>query len=63
LTTNTPFSDWGKILYNTTIATAIVDRLIENSQVFLLSGPSFRKEKKSQSLLPSKEELRSGAAL
>jgi len=50
LTTNTPFADWGKILYNTTIATAIADRLIENSQVFLLGGPSFRKEKKSQSL-------------
>ena len=50
LTTNTAFSDWGKILYNTTIATAIADRLIENSQVFLLAGPSFRKEKKSQSL-------------
>lgn len=63
LTTNTPFSDWGKILYNTTIATAIVDRLIENSQVFLLGGPSLRKEKKHQSLLPPNEELRSGAAL
>jgi len=50
LTTNTPFADWGKILYNTTIATAIADRLIENSQVLLLGGPSFRKEKKSQSL-------------
>ena len=42
LTTNTPFSDWGKILYNTTIATAIADRLIENSHVFLLGGPSIR---------------------
>lgn len=46
LTTNTPFSHWGKILYNTTIAAAVADRLIENSQVFLLGGPSLRKEKK-----------------
>jgi DNA replication protein DnaC len=30
ITTNTPFSDWGNILYNTTIATAIADRLVEN---------------------------------
>jgi DNA replication protein DnaC len=29
--TNTAFSDWGNILYNTTIATAIADRLVENS--------------------------------
>lgn len=50
LTTNTPFSEWGQILYNTTIATAIADRLVENSDVFLLGGPSRRREKKSQSL-------------
>jgi DNA replication protein DnaC len=29
---NTPFSDWGNILFNTTIATAIADRLVENSE-------------------------------
>lgn len=42
ITTNTPFSDWGNILHNTTIATAIADRLVENSEVFLLGGPSMR---------------------
>jgi DNA replication protein DnaC len=42
ITTNTAFSDWGNILYNTTIATAIADRLVENSEVFLLGGPSVR---------------------
>jgi DNA replication protein DnaC len=40
ITTNTPFSDWGNILFNTTIATAIADRLVENSEVFLLGGES-----------------------
>lgn len=50
---NTAFSDWGKILYNTTIATAIADRMIENSHVFLLGGPSIRNPKnKSQSQEP-----------
>ena len=49
ITTNSPFSEWGNILFNTTIATAIADRLIENSQVFLLGGPSIRKPKKEQS--------------
>jgi len=39
---NTAFSDWGNILYNTTIATAIADRLVENSEIFLLGGRSLR---------------------
>jgi DNA replication protein DnaC len=34
ITTNTAFSDWGNILYNTTIAAAIADRLVENSVSF-----------------------------
>ena len=48
ITTNTSFSDWGNILHNTTIATAIADRLVENSEVFLLGGESLRKGKKSE---------------
>jgi len=48
ITTNTAFSDWGNILYNTTIATAIADRLVENSEIFLLGGESLRKSNKSQ---------------
>jgi DNA replication protein DnaC len=47
ITTNTPFSDWGNILFNTTIATAIADRLVENSEIFLLSGDSLRKASKN----------------
>ncbi len=34
ITTNTAFSDWGNILYNTTIAAAIADRFVENSESF-----------------------------
>jgi hypothetical protein len=49
ITTNTPFSDWGNILYNTTIATAIADRLVENSEIFLLGGDSLRKANKNSS--------------
>ena len=48
ITTNTAFSEWGNILYNTTIATAIADRLVENSEIFLLGGESLRKSNKSQ---------------
>ncbi len=45
ITTNTAFSDWGNILYNTTIA----DRLVENSEIFLLGGDSLRKANKNSS--------------
>lgn len=48
ITTNTPFSDWGNILHNTTIATAIADRLVENSEVFLLGGDSLGKRRQQQ---------------
>lgn len=47
ITTNTAFSDWGNILFNTTIATAIADRFVENSEIFLLGGESLRKAQKS----------------
>jgi len=46
ITTNTAFSEWGNILYNTTIAAAIADRLVENSEIFLLGGESLRKAQK-----------------
>ena len=49
ITTNTAFSEWGNILYNTTIATAIADRLVENSEVLLLGGDSLRKGDKGSS--------------
>ena len=45
ITTNSIFSDWGNILYNTTIAAAIADRLVENSEVFLMGGPTWRNPK------------------
>lgn len=46
ITTNTAFSGWGNILHNTTIAAAIADRLVENSEIFLLGGESLRKAQK-----------------
>jgi DNA replication protein DnaC len=58
ITTNTAFSEWGNILFNTTIATAIADRLVENSEIFLLAGDSLRKAKKSQSLAGSAQAPR-----
>jgi DNA replication protein DnaC len=42
ITTNTVFSEWGTILHNTTIAAAIVDRLVEDSEIVHFTGPSIR---------------------
>jgi DNA replication protein DnaC len=47
ITTNTAFSEWGNVLHNTTIAAAIADRLVENSEIFLLGGESLRKARKN----------------
>lgn len=44
ITTNLPFAQWGNIFDSTTVATAIADRLVYNSQVVILEGPSYRKK-------------------
>ncbi len=52
ITTNSAFSEWGNILHNTTIAAAIADRLVENSEIFLLGGESLRKAQKDPPSTP-----------
>ena len=44
ITTNLAFSDWGKIFDSTTAATAIADRLVQNSEVMVLEGKSYRQK-------------------
>ena len=46
ITTNRPFAQWGEIFDNTTVATAIADRLVYNSEVLILEGESYRKRDK-----------------
>ena len=46
VTTNLPFAEWGKIFDSTTVATAIADRLVYNSEVLILEGASYRKRTK-----------------
>ena len=48
LTTNRPFAQWGEIFDNTTVATAIADRLVYNSEVLILEGSSYRKRDKNK---------------
>lgn len=46
ITTNRMFAQWGEIFDNTTVATAIADRLVYNSEILILEGPSYRKRDK-----------------
>ncbi|MCP4756035.1 MAG: ATP-binding protein [Proteobacteria bacterium] len=48
ITTNLLFSEWGKIFDSTTAATAIADRLVYNSEILVIEGPSYRKREKKK---------------
>ncbi len=42
VTTNKPFSEWNQAFHGDAIAHAIVDRLTERAEIFLLEGKSYR---------------------
>jgi DNA replication protein DnaC len=42
LTTNRGIADWGQIFADTTVATAILDRLLHHAVVCAIDGPSYR---------------------
>lgn len=42
LTSNTSFSEWGSLLNNEILATALLDRLLHHVEVISISGKSFR---------------------
>jgi len=46
LTTNLPFAEWGNVFDSTTVATAIADRLVHNSEVLIMGGISYRRKQK-----------------
>ena len=48
LTTNLPFAQWGNLFDSTTVATAIADRLVMNSEIIILEGNSYRRNKRKQ---------------
>ena len=62
LTSNKGFADWGELLGDTVIATAILDRLLHHSHVINICGESYRlKDKRQSSLLTSHRLLTSTA--
>jgi len=54
LTSNKSYADWGQVFGETTIATAILDRLLHHSTTLNIRGESYRlKERKKAGLLSS----------
>lgn len=48
ITTNLAFAEWSKIFDSTTVATAIADRLVYNSEILIMEGASYRKRDKKE---------------
>ena len=54
LTTNKGFGEWGELLGDTVIASAVLDRLLHHSHVLNIRGESYRlREKRQAGLFPS----------
>lgn len=47
MTTNRPVTDWGKLLGDNATATAILDRLMQDSEIIQIDGASYRLKNRS----------------
>jgi DNA replication protein DnaC len=56
LTSNKSFADWGEILGDSIIASAILDRLLHHSTIFSIKGTSFRLREKKKELVRKEEK-------
>ena len=58
LTSNKGFGEWGELLGDSVIASAILDRLLHHSHVLNIRGDSYRlKDKRQAGLFPSQQHL------
>lgn len=62
LTSNKGFADWGELLGDTVVATAILDRLLHHSHVLNIRGESYRlREKRQAGMLTSPHMVSAGS--
>ena len=54
ITSNKPFADWGQIFADTTLAGALLDRLLHHSYVLNLKGDSYRLRAKTRGTTSAK---------
>ena len=58
LTSNKGFGEWGELLGDSVIASAVLDRLLHHSHVLNIRGESYRlREKRQAGLFPSQQQL------
>jgi DNA replication protein DnaC len=50
ITTNQPFSKWAEVFSDSTLANAILDRLLHHSHIIKITGPSYRLKDKLDSV-------------
>ena len=55
-TTNIPFGKFNQIFANDAIAHAIVDRLVNEAEVFYMEGPSYREHQRQEKMKRRKKE-------
>ena len=59
LTSNKDFVEWGEVLGDIVIASAVLDRLLHHSHVLNIRGESYRlRDKRQAGLFPSLQHLR-----
>ncbi len=54
LTSNTSFSNWGSLLGDEVLATALLDRLLHHAEVISITGPSYRMKDRREAALATK---------
>ncbi len=54
MTSNRPLEDWGKLLGDVPTATAILDRFLHHSQIFTITGKSYRLRDRGSDSKPAK---------
>ena len=58
LTSNKGFGEWGELLGDSVIASAVLDRLLHHSHVLNIRGESYRlREKRQTGLFPSQQHI------
>lgn len=59
ITSNKDFNEWGRVLYDPVLATAILDRLVHHCNFVNIKGPSFRmREREGLEIIPPKRRGR-----
>lgn len=52
LTSNTSFAQWGTLLGNEVLASALLDRLLHHAEVMSIQGPSYRMKERAEKERP-----------